>query len=308
MYLFYQDITQKLDIQKKVCYTIINKYQNNKHKRCVMTKKEKLCLEMRNKTSKENEIFCEHYNKKFGGYLFHLIFGFESMGTLIVGLGLTLMGVFLFDSSTDLVARILFFVGAGFTDLLFFYFIIKGLWYWKFTKHIFVTNEGIWVMTCSSFWWRGAPDFMGKRRFWAPSWSLYTWSELKNVTDDKKAIPKDTSKISNAFDSIDNFVKGIFGLKTVYMTRFDGTERIDFLTKLDCEEILNHYKTNKKSKRKKKKQKSEKVEIEKNEKVIEKFEFEKNTNEKFELEEEKVQNFKFDEKTNDNTDDKIIED
>ena len=216
-----------------------------------MTKREKLCLQMRNKhgEGQENETYCRHYTKKFGGYLFHLLFGFQSLSVFIFSALSILMAIFWFTHDEDFMSRFIPSLISAVGIFFWLYFIIQGLWFWKYTKHMFVTDEGIWIMTFSTFWWRGAPDFMGKRKFWAPSWSLYGWSELKKVSDSPKGNSKSASKIGNAFDAIDDFMIRLTGLKTIYLTRWDGTERIDFLTKENVEEILSYYNAQKRAKK-----------------------------------------------------------
>ncbi len=217
-----------------------------------MTKREKLCLQMRNRKGQENEIFCRHYQKKFGGYLFHLLFGFHNFSTFIVGLLFTLMAIFLGGAKEDTTTKVILWLTAALVNLLWLYFVIKDLWYWKYTKHVFVTDEGIWIMTCSVFWWSGAPDFMDKRRFWAPSWSLYDWRELKKVSSCNDADDS-LSRLNDVFAAIDDFVIRLTKLNTVYLNRWDGIARIDFLSKNDAEEIIDYYKSQKRSRRKAKK-------------------------------------------------------
>lgn len=223
-----------------------------------MTKKEKLFLKMRNKRGEgqKDETYCMHYKKKFGGYLFNTFFSFQSLSLFIVGLVITLFVVLGFSVEEDgyLIKVVAMLIG-GFADFFWVYFIVFKLWYWKYSKHIFVTDEGIWIAVCSTFWWKGAPDFRGKVKFWAPSWSLYSWSELKKVSDNKKDRPRSPVKLANFFEDIDTFFKDITGLKTIYLTRWDGVEEVNFVSKADAEEILNYYKSQKRARRRSKKDK-----------------------------------------------------
>ncbi len=214
-----------------------------------MTKREKLCLEKRNIDGQENETFCKHYVKKFGGYLFHLFFGFQNFMLFLSGVVMTFFCYIFFNGRqhVEIMSKC---IGYGLIIIFYFfwiYFIVRGLWYWKYTKHIFVTNEGIWVMSFSINGWN--PNFMGERVFWSASWSLYTWTELKKVSDSNEGNPK-----RDAFEKIDDFVIRLTGLKTIYLTRWDGIGRIDFLSKKDAQDILDCTKEQKKPKRKKKKQ------------------------------------------------------
>lgn len=208
-----------------------------------MTKREKLCLDCRNKQGQQNETFCKHFQKKYGAYILDLFFGIKRVFLFFAGVFFTLMAIYLKPESGGLLLSVCKWFAAGLVDFLYIYYIIKGLWYWKYTKHIFVTNEGIWIMALSTFWRYG--DFTGKHKFWAPKWSLYSWSELKNVSSEKQ-------KIRDFQDFVEYSVINLLNTKTIYLTRWDGVECVNFLTKADTEKIVDCYKTYKKSKRKKK--------------------------------------------------------
>ena len=172
-----------------------------------MSKREQLCLQMRNKKGEgqAEETYCRHYIKKRGAYLKYLFFHFQSTSLFLMSAIVIAAAVFL-PSDGDELFRIIPIAMASITSVSYLFIIFKGLWYYKYDRHVFVTDEGIWVMSCSVMWWRGAPDFMGKRRFLAPSWSLYSWSELKSVGLTHDSNTKNVSKIMGAFEDFDNFV------------------------------------------------------------------------------------------------------
>ena len=217
-----------------------------------MRSNEKLCLQLRNKTTRDEETYCKHYTKKFRGYVRRLFLNHKSVGLVIMmfciaSMILAIRYVWKDDGSFG------FYIAVGlFAIILFFwiYEIIKGLWFWKYAKHVVVTNEGVWVMFYSVFWW--SEDFTGKKRFLSPAWSLYGWNEIK-ITDDDKARPKTSDKIGKFFDDFDYAVIKSSKLKSLFMTRFDGMEEIDFLEETDANEILAYAKEQRKRKKRKKK-------------------------------------------------------
>ena len=217
-----------------------------------MSNKEKLCLQLRNKTTRSEETYCKHYTKKFRGYVRRLFLNYKSIGLIVM---------MIFIASLLLAVRYVWkdedsfglYIGYGlFAIALFFwiYEIIKGLWFWKYAKHVVVTNEGVWIMVYSTFWWN--EDFTGKKRFLSPAWSRYDWGEIK-ITDDDKARPKTTDKIGKFFNDFDYAVIKSSKLKSLFMTRFDGIEEIDFLEEADANEILAYAKEQRKRKKRKKK-------------------------------------------------------
>ncbi len=125
-----------------------------------------------------------------------------------------------------------------------------SLWFWKYAKHVVITNEGVWIMYYSSFWW--SEDFTGKKRFLSPTWSLYGWSEIK-ITDSDTARPKSSVKISREFENFDYAVIKSCKLTSLFLTRFDGVQEIDFLERADADEILAYAHECKKRKKRKKK-------------------------------------------------------
>lgn len=146
----------------------------------------------------------------------------------------------------------LYIAGTLFAVAAFFWIFlaIKGLWFWKYSKHVVVTNEGIWIMYYSVFWW--SEDFTGKKRFFSPIWSLYCWNEIK-ITDDAKVRPRSPVKLDNFLDDFDYAVIKSSHITSLFMTRWDGMQEIDFLDAMDASEILTYAKEQHKRKKRKKK-------------------------------------------------------
>lgn len=51
-----------------------------------MRNKEELCLQRRNKTTRNEETYCKHYTKKFRGYLLGELTNYQTVG-LFLGIG-----------------------------------------------------------------------------------------------------------------------------------------------------------------------------------------------------------------------------
>ena len=124
------------------------------------------------------------------------------------------------------------------------------MWFWKYAKYVVVTNEGIWIMWFSTFWW--SEDFRGQKHFWSPSWSLYTWNEIK-ITSNDSARPRSPSKLANIGDDFDYAVVKSTKLTSLFVTRWDGVQQIHFLDQADANEILAYAKQQQKGKKRKKK-------------------------------------------------------
>ena len=138
-----------------------------------------------------------------------------------------------------------------FISLFFFvYGIAQKLWFWQYAKYVVVTNEGIWIMWYSTFWW--SKNFRGKKHFWSPSWSLYTWNEIR-ITSDDSARPRSPVKLGNLEDDFDHAIKKSTQLTSLFVTRWDGVQQIDFLTESDANEILAYAREQHKRKKRKKK-------------------------------------------------------
>lgn len=214
-----------------------------------MSKNEKLFLKMRNVNGEEAEETCVHYAKSLKGYIKYMLFKFEQVAVFISFI-LTIVGVYLVRNE-ELMSKIIAYTLSSCFGLTYFITIFVGIWFWKFSKHVFVTDEGIWIAHYSSFWWRGAPDFMGRRRFLAPSWSVYTWSELKSVSLKKEEIDKSARDITYYFEKFNDWIVKSSKYKTIYLTRFDGVQSIDFLLNDQADEIIRFAETKKKKRRKK---------------------------------------------------------
>ncbi|MDE5548370.1 MAG: hypothetical protein K2J30_05200 [Clostridia bacterium] len=216
-----------------------------------------LFLQARNKDGRYEEGYCRHYKKSLGVYLRRVFFAYQPTGLFFMCLIMTLVSLFVIDSEEESMLRLIPIILASVAGFFYVVILFYHFWYWKYTKHVFVTDEGIWITSCSTFWWRGAPDYAGRRRLLAPSWSLYSWDELKSVskTDDTRSV----SKLANFFDDFDNFVSKSRNHISLYMKRWDGVERIDALKNSDAEEILEYAETQKKSCKRKIKQEPEDI-------------------------------------------------
>ena len=197
-------------------------------------------LKVRNRRKEEGEeiVFGEFVKSK-KGYFTDLFFGVGSLKYLPAFVLVELFLLFDFFAISK---------GKGFHDeffivMLFFFGlfalclvgrIIMGFWAWKFFKHVIVTNEGIWIMYYSTFWWSEAYD--GKKHLFSPRWSLYSWGEIKKLT-----VYSD--RISRAYK-----------LKGIKITRWDGVEKVPFLPASDVESIMQYAATLIKPRKKKKKE------------------------------------------------------
>ncbi|MDE7454305.1 MAG: hypothetical protein K2M64_00555 [Clostridia bacterium] len=216
-----------------------------------MSKKVELCLQLRNRTTRDEETYCKHYTKKFRGYIRHLLINYQMVGLVIMMIFIGLLTYFT-KPWQDEVKFAMIIAGTLFGVAVFFWLgkLIIGLWFWKYSKNVVVTNEGIWVMWYSTFWW--SDDFTGKKHLLNPSWSLYGWGEIK-ITDDPKVRPRSPVKMANFFEDFDYAVIKSSHLTSLFLTRFDGMCQIDFLDATDADEILTYAKEQHKRKKRKKK-------------------------------------------------------
>ncbi|MCH5157225.1 MAG: hypothetical protein J1G02_05055 [Clostridiales bacterium] len=211
------------------------------------------CLRLRNKTTRAEETYCKYYVKNFRGYVRHIFINFQIIGLFVMilfAVGMIAMLPRLMENDDD---KMPYFIAYALLIIPLFFIIyepVKKLWFWKYAKYVVVTNEGIWIMWYSTFWWR--EDFTGKKRFLSPSWSLYEWREIK-ITTDNSARPRSPNKLSNLEDDFDYSVIKSTRLTTLYVTRWDGVQQIDFLTESDANEILAYAKEQQKRKKRKKK-------------------------------------------------------
>lgn len=162
---------------------------------------------------------------------------------------MTLVSVFVIDPDEELMVKLIAYLLAGISGFFYICIIFKGLLYWTFTKRVFATSEGLWIAACSTFWRRGAPDFTGKRRLLAPSWSLYSWSELKGIAASPKEIDRGISKIGNFFKNFDYFVTKSQYHTKLFLKRWDGVELVDCLKTEYAEEIISYYKQSKRKRK-----------------------------------------------------------
>ena len=212
------------------------------------------CLRLRNKTRNAEETYCKYYLKKFRGYLKHVFFNFQSIAlfimTVIFVAVITLLLPKLMEDDDDIIPWIIAYAFLFISVFFYVYLTAQKLWFWKYAKYVVVTNEGIWIMWHSTFWW--SEDFRGKKRFWSPSWSLYEWREIKITTDDS-VRPRSPVKIGNFTGDFDYAIIKSSHLTSLFLTRWDGMQQIDFLDESDANEILAYAKQQQKRKKRKKK-------------------------------------------------------
>ena len=212
------------------------------------------CLRLRNKTTCPEETYCKCYVKKFRGYIRHAFINFQNVAlfimTLILVAVITLLLPKLMEDDSDPMPWIISYAFLGISVFFYIYLTAQKLWFWKYAKYVVVTNEGIWIMWYSTFWW--SKDFKGKKHFWSPSWSLYEWREIKITTDDS-ARPRSPVKFGNFTDDFDYAVIKSTQLTSLFLTRWDGVQKIHFLEEQDANEILAYAKEQQKRKKRKKK-------------------------------------------------------
>lgn len=211
------------------------------------------CLKFRKQMSADEETECKYYLKKFRGYIRSTFINVQTVGLFLTSFMISVVLVLMYLLKRD--EAFLYLIGGifGFAMFVICCIIIIKLWFWKYTKYVVVTNEGIWLMWHGAFWRK--TDFAGKRRFLSPIWSLYGWSEIK-ITDDENARPKSSDKISTLFENFDFAVIKSTRLVTLFLTRFDGVQQVDFLDASDANQILAYAQEKKRKKRKKKKAES----------------------------------------------------
>lgn len=210
------------------------------------------CLKLRNQTTRSEETYCKVYTRKFRGYLRFVFLNHQSVGLLAMVLFAAILIVsFHFFYRGDDRSFIWYMGGLGaFIFLVWLGILILRLWFWKYTKYVVVTNEGIWLMWHSLFWRR--TNFKGKRHFASALWNIYGWGEIK-ITDDDKARPQSPVKTAQFFDNFDYAVVKSTRLSSLFLTRFDGVQEIYFLDESDANEILEYAKEQKRRKKPKKK-------------------------------------------------------
>ena len=212
------------------------------------------CLRLRNQTTRAEETYCKYYLKKIRGYVRSVFLNFQFFGLIIMMLAsvatLKLILPNLMEGDDDKMPWIITYTFLGISVFFLIYITAQKLWFWKYAKYVVVTNEGIWIMYYSTFWW--GQDFTGKKRFWNPSWSLYTWNEIK-ITTDGSARPRSPVKLGNLEDDFDYAVIKSSQLTSLFLTRWDGVQQIHFLTESDANEILSYAKEQQKRKKRKKK-------------------------------------------------------
>ena len=212
------------------------------------------CLRLRKRSPHPEETYCKYYIKKFRGYIRHVFINFQAIGLFVMMLifvaVITQLLPKLMEDDGDIMPWIISYAFLFVSVFFYMYGIAQKLWFWKYAKYVVVTNEGIWIMWYSTFWW--SEDFRGKKHFWNPSWSLYTWNEIK-ITSDDSARPRSPVKFGNFTEDFDYAVIKSTHLASLFLTRWDGVQKIHFLEEQDANEILAYAKEQHKRKKRKKK-------------------------------------------------------
>ncbi len=214
-----------------------------------MNENDKPCLQLRNQTSRSEETYCKIYTKKFRGYVRSAFINHQTVGLFLGSIALLLLCIFT-PNDKDEFATYIKWTLFGFFVFSYLCIITLELWFWKYAKYVVVTNEGIWIMWHGLFWRK--TDFTGKRRFASPIWSVYDWCGIK-ITADDKVRPRSADKSLNIFDDFDYAVVKSTHLSSLFLTRFDGVQEINFLDGADANEILAYAKEQHKRKKRKKK-------------------------------------------------------
>ena len=166
-----------------------------------------------------------HYIKSKRGYFLNAFFGKNFWKyMLFTGLAaimfLTARFGFHRDDMKEFFYAMYFFMGLG--VFMWLVDLTIKLWFWKYTKHVIVSDKGVWIMIFSTFWWSKAYD--GKKHFFSPSWSFYSWSELAGVFSEVSRV----SKICKLSDFV--------------MCRWDGEQAVRYLEPDEVDEIEGYAK------------------------------------------------------------------
>lgn len=188
-----------------------------------MAKKEKAFLRARNRyNNKEEEVIYKHYYKSAKGYFFNTFFGKTALCCLAFT---ALSGLFFlldFDDEDGVWVSYISYLFVGVGGLAYLINAVINLWFWKYSRNVVVTNQGIWIMIYSTGWW--SRSWSGKKHFCSAYWSFYEWSELKGVFPFESGISK------------------FFKLKNFAMDRWDGEAEVFYLKPNDVAEIEEYAK------------------------------------------------------------------
>lgn len=199
-----------------------------------MEKKEKPFLKARNRyNNKEEEVVYKHCYKRARGYFLDAFFGKNAIKYLIFAAFCGLLFLFDFEKFDVVLLAYLPYVLLGIAVLAYVIGILIKLWFWKYSKNVIVTNQGIWIMIYSPFW--KGKSWSGKKHFCSARWSFYDWGELHAVFPFESGISK------------------ICHLKDFAMERGDGEEEVFYLNPEDVAAIEEYAKQhiNPKSRKKK---------------------------------------------------------
>ncbi|MDE5549448.1 MAG: hypothetical protein K2J13_04265 [Clostridia bacterium] len=173
-----------------------------------------------NYCDRDTEEVYKHYSKSAKGYFLDTFFGLMFWKCVLMSL-MSILVYFLGHSSLaedSLVFKILYYTFIVLPGTIYIIDVSIKIWFWKYSRNVIVTNQGIWIMWFSTFWW--SKNFKGKKRLFSASWSLYAWEELSGVFEEECKISK------------------ICKLKDFVMDRWDGEETVRFLKSQDVAEIL----------------------------------------------------------------------
>ncbi len=176
---------------------------------------------------KDDDSILHHYIKNKKGYFINAFFGVHFFKFLLLSfVSLFLFFItYLFKKNQNFDRSYFYNFSLVFMTIAITYWIIgiiENLWFWKYSKHVVITEQGIYVMLHNSFWWGKRYD--GKKHFWNAHWSMYAWQELNGVFEFKSRI----SKLSKLMD--------------FEMDRWDGKLEVHYLKPEEVENIVKYSK------------------------------------------------------------------
>ena len=184
----------------------------NENEKCLIARK-RLCEKY-----EDGEEVLRHYIKSKRGYFLNAFFGKNFWKFMLFTLFGTIMLLLekLVICSDDRVYLFFVYLFTGFGIFAWLVDLSIKLWFWKYSKHVIVSDKGIWIMIFRTGW---CSAFDGKKHFFSPSWSLYSWSELSNIYPEQSRISK------------------ICKLGDFTMDRWDGEEPVHYLEPDEVDEI-----------------------------------------------------------------------
>ncbi|MDE7079825.1 MAG: hypothetical protein K2O95_06910 [Clostridia bacterium] len=174
---------------------------------------------LQNYADKDTEEIYKCYTKNAKGYFLDTFLGlmFWKCALMAAICGIFCLVAYFIKADHDLYNYFIYFFFA-LIALIYLIDVLIKLWFWKYSKHVIVTNQGIWIMVFSTFWW--SKNHKGKKKMFSAHWSFYDWGELKGVFVDE------------------NWISKICKLKNFAMDRWDGEEVVRFLKSEEVDEII----------------------------------------------------------------------